>query len=114
MANCAGCGRYVGDYSAYRIDAPGKLSQPLCYRCKRWADRNPGKTVFPPPGADRPMESRRVSTFATVYIIGSFGMFALGVTIALATGRAALGVMIILGAVSLFFFGMSMRKFAGK
>jgi hypothetical protein len=60
------------------------------------------------------MENRRVSAFATVYIIGSFGVFALGVTIALATGRVAVGIMFIIGAVSLFFFGMSMRKFAGK
>lgn len=114
MADCAGCGRYVGDYSAYRLDVPGVPSLLLCYNCKRWADRHPGKTTFPSPRARHPGESRRVNTFATIYIIGSFGVFALGVTIALSTRRLGLGVVMILGAISLFFFGISMRKFSEK
>jgi hypothetical protein len=114
MVNCAGCGRYVGDYSAYRLDAPGKPSLPLCYRCKRWADRNPGNMSFPPARGTSPATGRRLSSFSKVYIISSFGVFALGVTIALMTGRAVFGVIMILGAVSLFFFGMSMRKLSEK
>ena len=114
MATCSGCGRFVGDYSAYRIDVPGKGSLLLCYRCKRWAERNPGATGFPSPKIRQSIEGRRVRTFSTIFIIGSFGLFALGLTIALMAGRFGLGAMMILGALSLFFFGISMRNFSEK
>ena len=86
----------------------------LCFRCKRWADRHPGKTTFPSPKAHRSVEGRRVRTFATIYIISSFGVFAVGVMVALAAKRLGLGILMILGALSLFFFGVAMRKFSEK
>jgi len=60
------------------------------------------------------VEGKRIRTFSTIYIIGSFGVFALGITIALTTKRVGLGMLIVLGALSLFFFGIGMRKFLEK
>ena len=114
MANCAGCGRFVGDYSVYHLETPGESKIILCYACKRWADRHPGKTTFPPRDSRHSAQSNRVSTFATIYIISSFGIFALGVAIAVAAKRPGLGMLMILGALSLFFFGTAMRKFSKK
>jgi len=94
---------------------PGRGSLLLCYQCKRWADKNPGTTNFPRPGVRRPsLEGRRIRTFATIFIIGSFGIFALGLTIALTMGRIRAGAIMILGALSLFFLGVSMKRFSEK
>lgn len=114
MAYCSGCGRYVGDYSAYRREAPGRGEQLLCYKCNRWADRHPGKTTLPSPKVRHSTEDRSVRTFATIYIISSFGVFALGITLALTTKRFGLGILMILGALSLFFFGTAMKRFLNK
>lgn len=114
MAYCAGCGRYVGDYSAYRRKVPGKGEQFLCYRCERWADRHPGKTNFPSEGIPRLPETGRLQTFGRIYIMSSFGVLALGVTLALMTKRSGAAVLLILGGLSLFFFGLGMRKFLQK
>ena len=79
MAYCHGCGRYVGDYSAYRQNVPGKGELVLCYKCKQWADRHPGQTNFPPKQSAPFAEGKRVRTFANIYIISSLGLFAAGV-----------------------------------
>ncbi len=114
MSYCAGCGRYVGDYSAYRRVAPGKGEQLLCYRCRRWADRHPGKTSFPSPELRHSPQERRILTFARIYIIGSLGIFALGVALVLTGKGFGSGILLTLGGLSLFFLGVGMRKFFEK
>ena len=114
MAYCAGCGRYVGDYSAYRRTAPGKGEQLLCYRCKRWADRHPGKTSFSSRELRHSPQDQRIRTFARIYIVSSLGIFALGLTLVLTGKGFASGILLTLGGLSLFFFGMGMRKYLEK
>lgn len=111
MAYCHGCGHYVGDYSAYRQNVPGKGELLLCYKCKQWADRHPGQTNFPPNQSAPFAEGKRVRTFANIYIISSLGLFAAGAALVLAGGRFAAGILFLLGAVSLFLIGLGMRRF---
>jgi len=114
MATCSGCGRFVGDYSVYRIEVPGRSPLLLCYRCKRLADRNPGMTDFPAPKLRQSFEGRRVRIFSTIFIVGSLGVFALGLAILLLGRKLGLGALVILGAISLFSFGLSMRRFSDQ
>lgn len=114
MAYCAGCGRYVGDYSAYHRVVPGKGEQLLCFRCSRWADRHPGNTSFPSQEMRFSPQAKRIRTFARIYIISSLGVFASGVALIVAGKTLGLGVLLILGGLSLFFFGLGMRKFLEK
>lgn len=114
MAYCGGCGRYVGDYSGYRHKMSGASEIILCYRCKRWADRHPSSSSFPQREEHPRYESRRIRTFANIYIISSFGLFAFGVTLIVLSDRFMLGLLIFLGAISLFAIGLGMRRFMGK
>ena len=114
MAYCSGCGRYVGDYSAHHLKRPGKDELTLCYGCKRWADKHPGESAFPSFEARISPQSRRIRTFATIYMVSSLGVFALGAAVALESERMGLGLLMILGAVSLFLLGLAMQKFSRK
>jgi len=114
MAYCASCGRYVGDYSAYHREVPGEGKLLFCYQCNRWADRNPGKTPSFSNGIRYSPEGGRIRTFGRIYIISSLGIFALGVALMLVAKRLGPGVLLLLGGLSLFFFGLGMRKFLGK
>jgi hypothetical protein len=111
MAYCQGCGNYVGDYSFYRHKLPGKGDIILCFRCKRWADRHPGRSTFPQMTASLP-ETRRIRTFSTIYVISSFAMFAVGAVIIISGNHVGIGIAILLGAVSLFLVGRRMKKFS--
>lgn len=110
MANCQGCGRYVGDYSGYRYQESGKDDIVLCYKCKRWADSHPGQNGFPRHGLTPATDVRRVRTFATIYVISALGLFALGVLLVVSRNWFKAGALFVLGAFSLFFIGRGMRK----
>ncbi|RJP64437.1 MAG: hypothetical protein C4532_19285 [Candidatus Abyssobacteria bacterium SURF_17] len=110
MAYCQSCGRYVGDYSAYRHSIPGKGDAVLCYRCKRWVDRHPGQSTVPSKQPFIAPERKRVRTFANIYVVSSLGVFAFGGVLAL-TGKGVVpGVICLLAGVSLFFIGVGMKK----
>ena len=114
MANCHGCGHYIGDYSAYRLNVPGKGEVVLCYKCKRWAERHPGQTRFPPREPFLQTESRRVRTFANIYMLSALGLFAFGAVLILASNKLVVATLFLLGAISLFLVGMGMRRFLQK
>jgi hypothetical protein len=114
MAYCKGCGRYVGDYSTYSLSIPGKGRMVLCHRCKRWAERHPGGTSFPRPDENPQVEGKRVRAFAIMYLLSSLGLFALGAILILVNHRIATGVLLLIGAISLFFIGVGMRRFPNK
>ncbi len=104
----------MGDYSAHHLKRPGKDELTLCYGCKRWADKHPGESAFPSSDAGASPQSRRIRTFATIYMVSSLGVFALGTAVALESERRAFGLLMILGAVSLFLLGLAMQKFSRK
>jgi len=110
MAYCQGCGNYVGDYSFYRHKLPGKGDMILCFRCKRWADRHPGRSTFPQTTTSFP-ETRRIRTFSTIYVISSFAMFAVGAVLIISGNHMGIGIAILLGAISLFLVGRRMKTF---
>ena len=110
MAYCHGCGRFVGDYSAYRHTVPGEGDFVLCYKCKHWAERHPGQSTFPSGDAYPPAEGRRVRTYAAIYLISSVGLFALGATLVLTGTWTKGGALFLLGGVSLFLIGLGMRR----
>ena len=110
MASCQGCGRYIGDYSGYHYSETGKDDLVLCYKCKRWADSHPGHTTFPPHGVLASTETRRVRTFANIYLISALGLFALGVLLVVSGSWLKAGALFLLGAFSLFFIGRGMRR----
>jgi hypothetical protein len=94
----------------YRHKIPGKGEMRLCYRCKHWVDRHPGVVSFPPKNPPLPPEKKRIRTFSIIYIISSFGVFFAG-GFFLLIGRPATGLVLLLGAASLFLAGRGMRKF---
>lgn len=110
MAYCQGCGSYVGDYSFFRHKIPGKSEMVLCYRCKHWADRHPGQDKFPVKAASS-FENSRIRSFSLIYVISAFGMFAAGVLMVLSGARPAIGLLVLIGAISLFLVGRGMRKY---
>lgn len=110
VAYCQSCGRYVGDYSAYRHNIPGKGEAVLCYRCKRWVDRHPGQGTLPPKQAFTNPERKRVQTFANIYVVSSLGVFVFGAVLALTGKGMVTGVICILAGISLFFIGVGMKK----
>lgn len=114
MAYCQGCGSYVGDLSAYRHNVPGKGEMVLCYRCKRWAERHPGRSRFPPRHSLPPTEGRRIRTFAILYTVSSLGLFAFGVFLLVSGNPLIYPILSILAALSLFLFGVGMRKYLEK
>jgi len=114
MAYCQGCGHYIGDYSAYRLNIPGKGELVVCYKCKRWAERHPGQTRFPAGIPRSSTEGKRVRTFATIYILSSLGLFVFGVVLILTSNKLATTILLLFGAISLFLVGLGMRRFVEK
>ncbi len=110
MACCHGCGRYIGEHSAYRRKVPGKSDIVLCYRCHRWADRHAGGAEFPAGTAFPPRRTGRIRTVTSIYILGSLILFVFGIGFLLASAFLGAGFLIILGAASLFLIGFGMRK----
>jgi hypothetical protein len=111
MAYCHGCGAYVGDYSFYRHKMPGQGEMVLCYRCKRWKERHPQSTAFPK-NESLAEGKKRVRTFSSIYIVSSLGLFAAGAMVIFTANRTGIGLIIVLGAISLLLVGRGMRKFA--
>ncbi|RJP22111.1 MAG: hypothetical protein C4520_08620 [Candidatus Abyssobacteria bacterium SURF_5] len=112
MAYCQGCGAYVGDYSFYRQKLPGKGEMILCYRCNRWSQSHPGRTGFPERTSMPYAGKSRIKTFSTIYIISSIGVFAAGAAIVISGGGGSgIGILIVIGSISLFLVGRSMRKY---
>ncbi len=113
MAYCQGCGEYIGDYSSYRRNVPGRGEMVLCYRCKHWSDRNPGHSNFPPRHPITP-EMNRVRASANSYISIAVGIFMIGIILIMITSRLILGILLIGGSFSLFLFGWGMKRFLRK
>jgi hypothetical protein len=114
MPYCHGCGCYTGDYSAYLEEIPGKGKIVLCYRCKKWSERHPGQSAFPSRNTYFQTQGKRIRTFAAIYIIGSFSLFALGITLIVTSGRFTGGTLLLLGGMSLLFIGFGMKRFSEK
>ncbi|MBI5114923.1 hypothetical protein HZA56_00455 [Candidatus Poribacteria bacterium] len=114
MAYCQGCGHYIGDYSAYRHNIPGKGALVLCYQCRHWAERHPGRTKFPAREIIPQQQTRRVRAYGSLYMMGAVGLFALGVFMLTRGNHFKTGLLLILGAVSLFSIGLGMRRFANR
>ena len=110
MAYCAGCGSFVGDYSAYRRQMGGKGQLVLCYRCNRWADRHPGRTTFPSAEIHRQSEGKKIRSIAAIYTMSSLAIFVVGIALVLRGDRAGTWVLLLLGAISLFLIGLGMRR----
>ena len=110
MSYCKGCGRYIGDYSAYRVNVPGHGELMLCYHCRRWAERHPGQTGFPARQAGQGKESKAFMPSANLYVVCSFGLLAFGLVLILAGNKSSTGFILILAACSLFFIGVGMRR----
>jgi hypothetical protein len=114
MPYCHGCGRYIGEYSAYHREMPGRGTVHLCHHCNRWSERHPGQTGFPPRNSGLKTEGKRVRTFATIYVISSFGICILGLTLIITTDRLFSGILFIIGAISLCLIGLGMKRFSEK